>query len=220
VYTDDSCSEVLTTFHFLRQQSEREANRPYCCLADFIAPRESGKKDYLGAFAVTAGIGVDRLVEHFEKDQDDYTAILVKVLADRMAEGFAEYLHERVRQEWGYEQSGNAALTDLLHERYRGIRPAPGYPACPDHREKKALFDLLQVEKNTGITLTGSFAMMPAASVSGFYFSHPESRYFNIGKIGKDQVIDYARRTTINILETERWLAPVLGYEPEIRPEE
>ena len=200
-------------FHFLRQQSEKALSQKYFSLADFIAPAPSGITDYLGFFAVTAGIGIEKLVEQFEKDHDDYSAILVKAIADRLAEGFAETLHEWVRKEyWGYAKSENLSPEQIIKEQYAGIRPAPGYPACPDHTEKRKLFDLLEVEKNTGIHLTENFAMYPASSVCGFYFSHPESKYFGIGKIAKDQVEDYAKRKGVDVEYVEKWLAPNLGY--------
>jgi 5-methyltetrahydrofolate--homocysteine methyltransferase len=216
VYTDDSRRQVLTTLHQLRQQTRRPAGKPNQCLADFVAPKSSGMADYLGAFAVTAGIGIDARVAEFERHHDDYHAILLKALADRLAESFAERLHERVRKEfWGYapdEQLDNAAL---IEERYRGIRPAPGYPACPDHTEKGLLWALLEVDRNAGIHLTESYAMLPAASVSGWYFSRPEARYFGLGKIERDQVKDYARRKGMSLAEAERWLGPNLNYEVE-----
>ena len=216
IFADDERSEVQTVLHSLRQQRVRSNGRFNLALSDFIAPGDSGKADYIGAFAVTAGIGVDELAAEFEKDHDDYSAIMVKALADRLAEAFAERLHERVRKEfWGYAQEEGLANEDLIKEKYRGIRPAPGYPACPDHSGKTVLWDLLKVKENTGIELTESCAMFPAASVSGFYFSHPDSRYFGIGLVGKDQVEDYARRKGMQTREVERWLAPSLGYDPE-----
>ena len=215
VYTDESRAEVLRTFHWLRQQVLKEDGKPNYCLADYIAPKDSGREDFLGAFAVTAGFGVDRLVAEFESDHDDYGAITLKALADRCAEAFAELLHRQVRKEfWGYSGEENLKQEDLLKEKYRGIRPAPGYPACPDHTEKRKLFDLLEVEKNAGIVLTESYAMSPPASVSGFYFAHPESQYFRVGKIGRDQAEDYGKRKGIPLAEVERWLAPNLGYDP------
>ncbi len=199
--------------HHLRQQNKKAQGQPNFSLADFIAPKQSGKQDYIGAFAVSAGFGIDEHVKRFEQDHDDYNSIMLKALADRLAEAFAERLHERVRKEfWGYVKTENLNNEDLIAEKYQGIRPAPGYPACPDHTEKKTLWQLLDVEKNTGIILTESLAMMPAASVSGFYFAHPDSRYFGVGKINKDQVEDYAKRKGISIEEVERWLSPVLGY--------
>ncbi|MBK9306600.1 MAG: methionine synthase [Nitrospira sp.] len=215
LYQDPSRTTLLTTIHHLRQQSEKPAGQPNLSLADYVAPKESGRADYIGAFAVTAGIGIDELCARFDRDHDDYNSIMAKALADRLAEAFAEYLHARVRSEWGYGRNEQLKNEDLIREKYRGIRPAPGYPACPDHTEKRLLFDLLSVEKNAGITLTDSFAMWPAASVSGFYFAHPEAKYFAVGKIGKDQVDDYARRKGMDLRTVERWLSPNLNYEPE-----
>jgi 5-methyltetrahydrofolate--homocysteine methyltransferase len=213
IYADEACRERLMTWHNLRQQNVKPTGRPNYGLADFIAPRGAGVPDYIGAFAVTAGIGIEKKLEEFERAHDDYSAIMLKALADRLAEAYTELLHKRVRREfWGYagdEQLDNDAL---IKETYRGIRPAPGYPACPDHTEKGALFELLQCER-VGIRVTESYAMHPAASVSGFYFSHPESRYFAVGKIARDQVEDYARRKGMPVAEVERWLAPYLGYE-------
>jgi 5-methyltetrahydrofolate--homocysteine methyltransferase len=215
VYTDGARSGILTTFHTLRQQSDKGEGEPDQALADFIAPRETGLLDYLGAFAVTSGVGIEPLVEAFQKDHDDYGSIMVKALADRLAEALAEWLHKRVRAEWGYAENESLSVEDLIRERYRGIRPAPGYPACPDHTEKRPLFDLLQVEEKIGIRLTESYAMFPASSVSGFYFSHPEARYFAVGRIERDQVLDYHRRKGMDLRAVERWLAPYLNYEPE-----
>lgn len=215
LYTDASQKTLITTLHYLRQQSEKPAGQPNLSLADYVAPKGSDREDYIGAFAVTAGIGLDELCRRFDKDHDDYNSIMAKALADRLAEAFAECLHKRVRSEWGYGKQEQLTHDDLIRERYRGIRPAPGYPACPDHTEKRLLFDLLSVEQNTGITLTESFAMWPAASVSGFYFSHPEAKYFAVGKIGKDQVDDYARRKGLDTRVVERWLSPNLNYEPD-----
>jgi 5-methyltetrahydrofolate--homocysteine methyltransferase len=207
---------LLASLSFLRQQADKPPGRPNLCLADFIAPKSSGKTDYIGAFAVTAGIGIEQHVAAFEAAHDDYSAILLKALADRLAEAFAERMHQRVRREfWGYapgEELGNDALID---ERYRGIRPAPGYPACPDHTEKRVIFDLLDAEANAGIELTESFAMYPASAVSGLYFAHPDSQYFVVGRISKEQVEDYAHRRGQSLHEAERWLAPVLDYDPE-----
>jgi 5-methyltetrahydrofolate--homocysteine methyltransferase len=214
VYTDASRKAVLTTFHSLRQQSEKPSGQPNLCMADYIAPKESGRQDYIGAFAVTAGIGLDNLCQGFDKDHDDYHSIMAKALADRLAEAFAEYLHKRVRDEWGYGKSERLTNDELIREKYRGIRPAPGYPACPDHTEKRLLFDLLSVEQNAGIILTESFAMLPAAAVSGLYFAHPEAKYFAVGKISKDQVEDYARRKGMDLRAVERWLSPNLNYDP------
>ena len=214
LYTDASRTTVLTTIHTLRQQSVKPEGQPNLALADYVAPKESGRRDYIGVFAVTAGIGLDELCRRFDKDHDDYNSIMAKALADRFAEAFAEYLHKRVRQEWGYGTQEKLTSEDLIREKYRGIRPAPGYPACPDHTEKRALFDLLHVEKTAGITLTESFAMLPAAAVSGFYFAHAEAKYFAVGKLGKDQIEDYARRKHLPLATIERWLAPNLNYEP------
>ncbi len=214
VYGDES-RHMLTTFHTLRQQTLRENKEPSYAVADFIAPRDSGKVDYLGAFAVTAGLHIEPLVARFEKDNDDYNALMTKALADRLAEALAELTHKRARIEWGYGQDENLSYEDLVRERYRGIRPAPGYPALPDHTEKRALFDLLCAEKNAGITLTENFAMYPAAAVSGFYFSLPQSKYFAVGKIDRDQVEDYARRKGLDLRSAERWLAPNLNYDPD-----
>jgi 5-methyltetrahydrofolate--homocysteine methyltransferase len=215
VYSDESRAAVLTTIHTLRQQSEKPQGQPNLALADYIAPKESGRGDFIGAFAVTAGIGLDALCRRFDHDHDDYSSIMAKALADRLAEAFAEYLHKRIRAEWGYGRSERLTNKDLIRERYRGIRPAPGYPACPDHTEKSLLFELLDAEQNAGITLTESYAMLPAASVSGLYFAHPEARYFAVGRIGRDQVEDYARRKGMDIRTVERWLAPTLNYEPK-----
>jgi len=214
IYRDDQRTAVLTTFHTLRQQSEKPQGQHSFALADFVAPKESGRADYVGAFAVTTGVGVDVLCREFERDHDDYNSIMAKALADRLAEAFAEYLHKQARDAWGYGKSEVLSTEDLIREKYRGIRPAPGYPACPDHTEKRLLFDLMSVEKHTGITLTESFAMLPAASVSGFYFAHPEAKYFAVGKIGKDQVLDYQARKGMTLAALERWLGPNLNYEP------
>ena len=209
-----SSSGVENTFHFLRQQNEKAEGQNYHCLADFVAPKESGITDYIGGFAVSTGFGIEPLVEAYEKDHDDYHSIMIKAIADRLAEAFAEKMHELVRKEfWGYSKNENLSSEELIKENYAGIRPAPGYPACPDHTEKRLLFDLLQAEKNTGIILTENFAMHPAAAVSGFYFSHPESKYFGVGKIQKDQVEDYAKRKNESVEFIEKWLAPVLGYD-------
>jgi len=215
LYRDASRKNVFTTIHHLRQQSEKPTGQPNLSLADYVAPKDSGRQDFIGAFAVTAGLGLDELCKRFDRDHDDYNSIMAKALADRLAEAFAESLHKRVRAEWGYGKTEQLTNEDLIREKYRGIRPAPGYPACPDHTEKRLLFDLLSAEQNAGITLTESFAMLPAASVSGFYFAHPEARYFAVGKIGKDQVEDYARRKGMDLRTVERWLSPNLNYEPE-----
>ncbi len=213
VWTDETRTTELTRLHHLRQQTDKPNEQPNFCLADYVAPVQSGVPDYIGGFVVTAGLGVEALARAFEKDKDDYNAILVKALADRLAEAFAERLHERVRREfWGYAPEESLDAEALIREKYQGVRPAPGYPACPDHTEKATLFSLLDAENNSGVSLTESFAMNPAASVSGFYFSHPDSRYFGIGKIDQDQVIDYAQRKQMPLEEVERWLAPVLVY--------
>ncbi len=214
VYRDEARQEERTRFHFLRQQMAKRAERANFCLADFIAPRTSGVQDYLGAFAVTAGLGIEKQLAVFKSNHDDYNDIMLKALADRLAEAFAERMHERVRQEfWGYAPDENLENDALIGEEYRGIRPAPGYPACPDHTEKAALFELLDAESKAGIHLTESFAMLPAASVSGFYFGHPDAQYFGVGRIGRDQVKDYAERRGADFEATERWLAPNLGYD-------
>jgi 5-methyltetrahydrofolate--homocysteine methyltransferase len=216
VYTNDTRAHVATIFHTLRQQDEKPPGKPNRALADFIAPKDTGRKDYVGAFVVTAGVGAEELAKKYEAEHDDYKAIMVKALADRLAEAFAERLHERVRKEfWGYaadEQFDNARL---IKEEYRGIRPAPGYPACPDHTEKPALFALIDATRKAKVKLTESQAMWPAASVSGLYFSHPESTYFAVGQLGKDQIENYARRKGMDVKTVERWLAPNLGYDPE-----
>jgi 5-methyltetrahydrofolate--homocysteine methyltransferase len=215
VYGDELRGEVAWRLHHLRQQKPKPAGQPHFALADFVAPRDSGVKDWIGAFAVTTGIGLDEKVREFEARHDDYGSIMVKALADRLAEALAERMHERVRREfWGYAPEERFTNDDLVREKYRGIRPAPGYPACPDHTEKATLFRMLDVERNTGITLTESFAMHPTAAVSGWYFSHPEATYFGVGRIDADQVSDYARRKGMTVQEAERWLAPVIGYEP------
>ncbi|HMU55460.1 MAG TPA: methionine synthase [Nitrospira sp.] len=214
LFTDRSRAQTLTTFHTLRQQSEKPAGQANLALADFVAPQNSGRGDFIGAFAVTAGIGTDELCRRFESDHDDYNSIMAKALADRLAEAFAEYLHQQVRREWGYGLGEQLTNEELIKEQYRGIRPAPGYPACPDHTEKESLFKLLDVERRTGIRLTESFAMLPAASVSGLYFAHPQAKYFAVGKLGKDQVEDYAGRKGLPLAAVERWLAPNLNYEP------
>ncbi|HEY6291221.1 MAG TPA: methionine synthase [Terriglobia bacterium] len=215
VYTDESGSGVLAVFHFLRQQMEKAPGHFNYSLADFIAPKDSGLPDYLGGFAVSAGFCLETLAARFERDHDDYNAIMAKALADRLAEALAELMHKRVRDAWGYGKEETLSPDDLIHERYRGIRPAPGYPACPDHTEKGFLWSLLEVQKRTGMKLTDSFAMYPAASVSGFYFAHPEARYFAVGKIDRDQVLDYSRRKGMDMKTVERWLAPNLNYDPE-----
>ncbi len=219
LYTDESRKKVLTTFHFLRQQIQKTDGSPNRCLADFIAPRPSTLDsrpfpDHLGAFAVTSGHGLKVLVEKFKKDLDDYNAIMAEALADRLAEAFAEFLHKRVREEWGYGKNENLSAEDLIEEKYRGIRPAAGYPASPDHTEKQILWDVLDAEKKSGIQLTESFAMWPGSSVSGLYFAHPESKYFAVGKLDRDQLLDYHVRKGMSLQEAERWLGPYLNYDP------
>jgi 5-methyltetrahydrofolate--homocysteine methyltransferase len=202
------------TLEHLRQQSIKPDLQPNYSLADFVAPSTS-KQDYMGGFVVTAGHGVEARAKAFEEAGDDYNSIMLKALADRLAEAFAERMHERVRKEfWGYDAQEQFTNEELIKERYAGIRPAPGYPACPDHTEKTALFDLLNAEVETQVALTESFAMTPAASVSGWYFSHPDSKYFGVGKITKDQVTDYAQRKGFSLEDMERWLSPLLSYEP------
>ena len=213
VYSDESKQGVLTVFHTLRQQMQKTEGQPNISLSDFIAPKETGVTDYIGAFAVTAGIGIEKIVDKYEKNHDDYNSILVKSLADRLAEAFAEHLHELVRKKyWAYAADENLKSEDLIKEKYIGIRPAPGYPAQPDHTEKPIIFSLLEVEKNAGIKLTESMAMYPAASVSGLYFAHSGAKYFNVGKIDKDQVLDYHRRKGMSVEEIEKWLSPILNY--------
>lgn len=213
IYKDEDRHTPVTIFHFLRQQRQMAGGIPNLSLADYVAPSDSGVADYMGGFAVTAGLGLEKIVAKYEADHDDYNAIMAKAVADRLAESFAEYLHREVRcHYWGYASDENLKNEDLIRENYQGIRPAPGYPACPDHTEKRLLFDLLNAEEAAGITLTESMAMWPAAAVSGFYFAHPESKYFGLGKIDKDQVDDYARRKGMSIQEAEKWLSPNLGY--------
>jgi 5-methyltetrahydrofolate--homocysteine methyltransferase len=212
IFEDEPKNKHITTFHFLRQQVQKRSNQPNVCLSDFIAPKDSGKADYLGLFAVTAGFGIETMFQEFEADHDDYSSIMVKAIADRLAEAHAEYLHYKIRTEfWGYsnEQFDNEAF---IAEKYKGKRPALGYPACPDHTEKKTLFRVLDVKNNIGISLTESCAMYPASSVSGFYFSNPNCRYFNVGKLNKDQIEEYSKRKNQSIEETEKWLAPNLAY--------
>jgi 5-methyltetrahydrofolate--homocysteine methyltransferase len=215
LYADESRQEVVARFHTLRQQWQRKGAKDFYALADFVAPVESGRADYLGAFAVSAGFGVDPLVDKYNASFDDYNAIMVKALADRLAEAYAERLHQQVRGEWGYGQDESLTHEEMIQERYRGIRPAAGYPACPDHTEKRILFDLLNVEEAVGITLTENFAMQPAAAVSGLYFAHPQSRYFSVDLITRDQVEDYAKRKGMPLKDVQRWLAPNLAYDPK-----
>lgn len=216
LFADESREQAVTVVHSLRQQQEKPAGQANFALADFVAPNDSSVQDYMGAFAVTTGIGLDEMVQAFEAEHDDYHAIMAKALADRLAEAFAECLHQLVRKDyWGYARDEALDNDALIREQYQGIRPAPGYPACPDHTEKALLWDLLDVETNAGISLTESYAMMPAASVSGWYFAHPEARYFGVGKLGRDQVEDYAERKAMSISDIERWLAPNLNYDPD-----
>jgi 5-methyltetrahydrofolate--homocysteine methyltransferase len=216
VYGDGNTGMIRSVLHTLRQQQEKPSGEPNLSLADFVAPRESGVQDHIGCFVVTTGLGIEKLLKEFAAAQDDYQRIMAQALADRLAEAFAEMLHEKVRREfWGYVQDENLRVEELIAEKYQGIRPAPGYPACPDHTEKATIFDLLNAEASTGVTLTETFAMNPAASVCGLFFAHPDSRYFVLGKIGRDQVEDYAGRKGLSLAETERWLAPVLNYDPE-----
>jgi 5-methyltetrahydrofolate--homocysteine methyltransferase len=219
VFADESARAAgrpVEVLNFLRQQADKPPGRPDFCLADFVAPKTSGKRDFIGAFAVTAGIGIDAHVARFEAEHDDYSSILLKALADRLAEALAEALHAKVRRElWGYAADEALDNESLISERYRGIRPAPGYPACPEHTEKGKLFDLLSAPDNAGVTLTESYAMLPTAAVSGYYFSHPESQYFVVGRVTREQVEDYARRKGMSVSEAERWLAPNLDYDPE-----
>ena len=214
VYADVTRAKVLARLHTLRQQKDNSRGKPQLALADYVAPADSGHVDYIGAFAVTAGHGTQELAERFEKDLDQYNSIMTKALADRLAEAFAEYLHKRARADWGYGKDERLSPEDLIAEEYRGIRPAPGYPAQPDHTEKPIIFDLLDVNRATGITLTESFAMYPAASVCGLYFAHSEARYFAVSAIGRDQVESYAARKGMRVAEVERWLSPILGYDP------
>jgi 5-methyltetrahydrofolate--homocysteine methyltransferase len=215
IYASEARDEPLITLNFLRQQKGKPDGQPHECLADYVAPKGSGVRDYCGAFAVTAGDGIDAHVARFQRAHDDYSGIMLKALADRLAEAAAEHFHERVRREmWGYVAVEALTNEQLVREDYRGIRPAPGYPACPDHTEKGKLWRLLEVERNAGIRLTESYAMFPTAAVSGWYIAHPQARYFALGKIDREQVEDYARRKGLTLAEAQRWLAPSLGYEP------
>jgi 5-methyltetrahydrofolate--homocysteine methyltransferase len=216
IYADEQRERVLMTWHNLRQQNQKPDGRPNQCLSDFVAPKATGIADYIGAFACTAGIGIEKHLEAFEQRNDDYGSIMLKAIADRLAEAFTEMLHKRVRKDfWGYAKDEVLDAAQLIAEQYRGIRPAPGYPACPDHTEKPALFELLGAP-DVGITLTESHAMMPASSVCGLYLSHPDAQYFAVGKVNRDQVEDYAKRKGLALEEAERWLAPNLGYEPAL----
>jgi len=210
VYTDQSRKKIRTIFHTLRQQFSKN-KKPNYALADFVAPKSSGRQDFVGGFVVSIH-GSDDLASIYEKSNDDYSSIMTKALADRLAEAFAEKMHSEVRQAWGYERSGELSNEDFIRERYRGIRPAPGYPAQPDHSEKARLFEILNAEEVTGASLTESMAMSPGAAVSGLYFSHPESRYFGVGDIAKDQIEDYAKRKGVPLSVVEKWLGPWLSY--------
>jgi 5-methyltetrahydrofolate--homocysteine methyltransferase len=219
VYSDETRATLSLRLHHLRQQKSKPHDQAQLCLADFVAPVHSGRADYIGAFAVTAGIGIDAHIARFEAAHDDYSSIMLKALADRLAEALAERMHERVRREhWGYAANEHLDSMGLIREEYQGIRPAPGYPACPDHTEKGTLWKLLDAERTTGIRLTETFAMFPTAAVSGFYFSHPRAHYFGVGKIDRDQVENYAQRKGMDLTEAERWLAPILGYDPDAAP--
>ncbi len=214
VYADDTRQAVVHTLHHLRQQDQKKNDRPNYCLADFIAPKDSGKADYIGGFAVTTGHKIEEKLAEFEKEHDDYQSIMLKILADRLAEAFAEHMHERVRKEfWAYEPEEALDNEELIKEKYRGIRPAPGYPACPDHTEKATLWNMLEPDTNAGISITESFAMLPTAAVSGWYFAHPEARYFPVVRVQKDQIEDYAERKGMDLMTTERWMQSVLGYD-------
>ncbi|MBV8486877.1 MAG: methionine synthase, partial [Planctomycetaceae bacterium] len=213
IYTDESRLTERCRFHFLRQQWERQGQTEFRSLADYVAPVGSGRTDYLGAFAVTAGDGIEGLVAKFKADHDDYSVIMVEALADRLAEAFAEFLHQKARREWGYGKDESLSTEELIAEKYRGIRPAAGYPACPDHSEKATLWSLLDAEQNAGIRLTENYAMLPAASVSGLYFAHPQARYFAVDLVTKDQVEHYAARKRTSVAVAERWLAPNLAYD-------
>jgi 5-methyltetrahydrofolate--homocysteine methyltransferase len=218
LYADETRATPEMRLCHLRQQRAKTASQAQHCLADFVAPKASGLADYVGGFAVTAGIGIEEHVERFEANNDDYSAIILKALADRLAEALTEYLHEQVRRKhWAYAADEQMSNVELIAENYSGIRPAPGYPACPDHTEKAKLWSLLDVENSIGMTLTESFAMYPTAAVSGFYFSHPDSKYFAVGKIDRDQLESYAERKGLKVVEAEKWLAPNLGYEPNAK---
>lgn len=215
IYEDESRTTVKEVIHQLRQQSKKPAGQYNRCLSDYVASKDDGVEDYIGAFAVSAGFGADELVAAYDAKHDSYNSILLKAVADRFAEGLAEYLHQQIRiNYWGYAADEVLTNDDLIRENYQGIRPAPGYPACPEHTEKGLLWDMLQVEKNIGMTLTTSYAMWPGAAVSGWYFAHPQSKYFAVAKLAKDQVVDYAKRKDMSLEEAEKWLASNLDYEP------
>jgi len=219
LYSDEKRTGILETLHCLRQQAQKEAKSPSRSLVDFVAPKETGLRDYVGAFAVSTGFGLKELCDSFRAKQDDYNAIMAEALADRLAEAFAECLHKQARDAWGYGRAETLTAEEVIHEKYRGIRPAPGYPACPDHTEKAAIWRLLSVEENAGVRLTESFAMWPGSSVSGFYFAHPDAIYFGLGKIDRDQVESYAARKGLPLAEMERWLSPNLNYDPRTASE-
>ena len=210
IYQDERRDKELARFYMLRQQWKRKGQEQFRSLADYVAPVGSGREDYIGGFAVTAGIQIDQIAAEFEKDNDDYNSIMVKALADRLAEAFAELLHHRARQDWGYGTSEELSMDDIVKERYRGIRPAPGYPACPDHTQKKTLWKMMDVQHHTGIMLTESYAMWPGSSVCGLYFGHPDSRYFAINRIDRDQLENYSERKKMPLSECEKWLSPIL----------
>jgi 5-methyltetrahydrofolate--homocysteine methyltransferase len=213
IYADNSRKKVISKFHTLRQQKDKGKNETYLALSDFVAPKESGREDYLGGFVVTAGEEVERFSDTFKENHDDYSAIMVQALGDRIAEAMAEMMHKKARENWGYDKEENLSPDDLIKEKYRGIRPAPGYPSCPDHTEKAQIWRLLDVEKNIGVSLTENYAIYPPSSVAGLYFPHPEAKYFHLGLIDRDQVKDYAKRKSISVEEAERWLRPNLGYD-------
>jgi 5-methyltetrahydrofolate--homocysteine methyltransferase len=221
IYSDDTRKDVLSRFHFLRQQRKKSDDDIYYCLSDFVAPKDSGRKDYVGGFVVSAGAEVEAYAESFKARHDDYSAILAKALGDRFAEALAEMMHLKMRNVWGYGEAEKLTHEDLIKEKYRGIRPAPGYPACPDHTEKRNLFNLLRAEETAKVRLTENMAMYPPSSVSGLYFGHPDAKYFRVGQIARDQVEDYARRKMMDLATVERWLAPNLGYDRPavLRPE-
>ncbi|MCI0480653.1 MAG: methionine synthase, partial [Candidatus Dadabacteria bacterium] len=212
VYSDVSQKQAIASFHFLRQQKDRGDNEKYLCLADFVAPAESGREDYLGGFVVTAGEGVEQYADYFKEKHDDYSAIMVQALGDRIAEALAEMMHKKARENWGYGKNEDLSYEDLSKEKYRGIRPAPGYPACPDHTEKETLWRLLDAGKNIDVRLTESYAIYPPSSVAGLYLAHPKAKYFHVGDIDRDQAEDYARRKDMTLAEVEKWLRPNLGY--------
>jgi len=217
IYKDETREEVIATMYGLRQQSEKETDQPYLAIGDFVAPKETGVKDWIGMFAVTAGLGAEKLVEKYEKEQDDYNAIMVKALADRLAEAFAEALHAEVRKEyWGYAENEELGALEMIKVKYRGIRPAPGYPSQPDHTEKTTMWELMKVKETIDIALTSGLAMWPPASVSGLYFANPEAQYFAVGKITKEQIEDYAARKAQPVQVVEKWLSSILSYEDNV----